>query len=296
MSRTVVTPYRRNSCSRAPSAWLSVPGSTGWTPKPRSGTAPTPCRCPLTMPGMSVLPARSTVMAPPGRCRRCRRRARPCRPRSARPRGRGPVRACRRTAARSSATVAAPGGAGRRTAAPEPELPPSTPPAGSTGTEASARPLGGPVHHRRYVLISSLVLSGHGSASRPRERAACAAPERDRHPVVRSLRFRATHGLMRCACATACAWRPTSTCPPAAAGGRCCSPDCRTTRPAMSASCPTSRAGSPSADAVVVQDVRGKVRSGGELAPFRCEVVDGYDTIDWITEQTWSRRSRRHVR
>jgi uncharacterized protein len=39
--------------------------------------------------------------------------------------------------------------------------------------------------------------------------------------------------------------------------------------------------------AVVVQDVRGKVRSGGELAPFRCEVVDGYDTIDWITEQTW---------
>jgi uncharacterized protein len=39
--------------------------------------------------------------------------------------------------------------------------------------------------------------------------------------------------------------------------------------------------------AVVVQDVRGKVRSGGELAPFRSEVVDGFDTIEWITEQTW---------
>jgi len=39
--------------------------------------------------------------------------------------------------------------------------------------------------------------------------------------------------------------------------------------------------------AVVVQDVRGKIRSGGELAPFRSEVADGYDTIDWITEQTW---------
>ncbi|MGH3357594.1 MAG: CocE/NonD family hydrolase [Nocardioidaceae bacterium] len=39
--------------------------------------------------------------------------------------------------------------------------------------------------------------------------------------------------------------------------------------------------------AVVVQDVRGKVRSGGALAPFRSEIVDGYDTIEWITEQQW---------
>ncbi|MGH3357107.1 MAG: CocE/NonD family hydrolase, partial [Nocardioidaceae bacterium] len=39
--------------------------------------------------------------------------------------------------------------------------------------------------------------------------------------------------------------------------------------------------------AVVVQDVRGKVRSGGELAPFRSELVDGYDTIDWISAQSW---------
>lgn len=39
--------------------------------------------------------------------------------------------------------------------------------------------------------------------------------------------------------------------------------------------------------AVVVQDVRGKIRSGGALAPFRREVVDGYDTIEWISKQKW---------
>lgn len=39
--------------------------------------------------------------------------------------------------------------------------------------------------------------------------------------------------------------------------------------------------------AVVVQDVRGKIRSGGALEPFSSEMVDGYDTIDWITQQGW---------
>lgn len=39
--------------------------------------------------------------------------------------------------------------------------------------------------------------------------------------------------------------------------------------------------------AVVVQDVRGKIRSGGALEPFRAEVVDGYDTLDWVTRQVW---------
>ena len=39
--------------------------------------------------------------------------------------------------------------------------------------------------------------------------------------------------------------------------------------------------------AVVVQDVRGKIRSGGALEPFRAEVDDGYDTLDWITRQSW---------
>ncbi|MDN5851489.1 MAG: CocE/NonD family hydrolase [Actinomycetia bacterium] len=39
--------------------------------------------------------------------------------------------------------------------------------------------------------------------------------------------------------------------------------------------------------AVVVQDVRGKIRSGGALEPFRAEVADGYDTLDWITRQPW---------
>lgn len=39
--------------------------------------------------------------------------------------------------------------------------------------------------------------------------------------------------------------------------------------------------------AVVVQDVRGKIRSDGPQVPFRYEPSDGYDTIDWITAQSW---------
>jgi uncharacterized protein len=40
--------------------------------------------------------------------------------------------------------------------------------------------------------------------------------------------------------------------------------------------------------AFVVQDVLGKFRSEGETMPYVHEVADGYDTIDWITGQTWS--------
>ena len=36
---------------------------------------------------------------------------------------------------------------------------------------------------------------------------------------------------------------------------------------------------------VAVQDVRGKLRSAGELAPFAHEVSDGFDTIEWVTGQ-----------
>jgi predicted acyl esterase len=39
--------------------------------------------------------------------------------------------------------------------------------------------------------------------------------------------------------------------------------------------------------AVVAQDVRGKVRSGGNLEPFKAEVVDGYHTVDWAARQPW---------
>jgi len=39
--------------------------------------------------------------------------------------------------------------------------------------------------------------------------------------------------------------------------------------------------------AFVVQDVRGKFRSGGETNAFVHELDDGYDTIDWIAAQTW---------
>lgn len=39
--------------------------------------------------------------------------------------------------------------------------------------------------------------------------------------------------------------------------------------------------------AVVVQDVRGKVRSGGVFTPFETEAVDGYHTLDWVAGQRW---------
>jgi uncharacterized protein len=40
--------------------------------------------------------------------------------------------------------------------------------------------------------------------------------------------------------------------------------------------------------AFVVQDVRGKFRSEGDDIPFVNEVLDGYDTLDWILGQPWS--------
>ncbi|MET9616468.1 CocE/NonD family hydrolase [Kitasatospora indigofera] len=40
--------------------------------------------------------------------------------------------------------------------------------------------------------------------------------------------------------------------------------------------------------ALVVQDVRGKFRSGGRTLPFLQEPQDGYDSIDWIVHQSWS--------
>ncbi|MFJ7305137.1 CocE/NonD family hydrolase [Streptomyces sp. NPDC099088] len=40
--------------------------------------------------------------------------------------------------------------------------------------------------------------------------------------------------------------------------------------------------------ALVVQDVRGKFRSGGQTLPFLREPLDGYDAIEWITHQPWS--------
>jgi putative CocE/NonD family hydrolase len=39
--------------------------------------------------------------------------------------------------------------------------------------------------------------------------------------------------------------------------------------------------------ALVAQDVRGKVRSGGETLAFAHEIADGYDTLDWICRQPW---------
>jgi uncharacterized protein len=43
--------------------------------------------------------------------------------------------------------------------------------------------------------------------------------------------------------------------------------------------------------AFVAQDVRGKARSEGALEPFRHEVQDGYDTLDWLAAQSWSNGS-----
>jgi putative CocE/NonD family hydrolase len=39
--------------------------------------------------------------------------------------------------------------------------------------------------------------------------------------------------------------------------------------------------------AYVVQDVRGKFKSEGAFEPFVNEVNDGYDSIDWISKQSW---------
>ena len=40
--------------------------------------------------------------------------------------------------------------------------------------------------------------------------------------------------------------------------------------------------------AFLPQDVRGKFRSGGETNAFMHEIEDGYDTIEWITQQPWA--------
>ena len=40
--------------------------------------------------------------------------------------------------------------------------------------------------------------------------------------------------------------------------------------------------------AFVVQDVRGKFRSEGDDIPFVNEVLDGYDTLEWIVGRSWS--------
>ena len=40
--------------------------------------------------------------------------------------------------------------------------------------------------------------------------------------------------------------------------------------------------------AVVIQDVRGRYASGGEFQPYQNEGKDGYDTIEWAAQQSWS--------
>ncbi len=39
--------------------------------------------------------------------------------------------------------------------------------------------------------------------------------------------------------------------------------------------------------AVVVQDCRGRGDSGGEWEPYACELNDGYDTHEWVGQQSW---------
>lgn len=41
--------------------------------------------------------------------------------------------------------------------------------------------------------------------------------------------------------------------------------------------------------AFVVQDTRGKFASEGSARPFAPEVLDGYDTVEWVTRQAWCR-------
>ena len=40
--------------------------------------------------------------------------------------------------------------------------------------------------------------------------------------------------------------------------------------------------------AVVIQDARGRYHSEGEFTPFRNEINDGYDTVEWCAAQPWS--------
>ena len=40
--------------------------------------------------------------------------------------------------------------------------------------------------------------------------------------------------------------------------------------------------------AVVIQDTRGRYTSGGEFYPFRDDISDGYDTVEWAASQPWS--------
>ncbi len=39
--------------------------------------------------------------------------------------------------------------------------------------------------------------------------------------------------------------------------------------------------------AVVVQDVRGRYASAGDFEPFATEMLDGYDTVEWVSAQPW---------
>lgn len=40
--------------------------------------------------------------------------------------------------------------------------------------------------------------------------------------------------------------------------------------------------------AVVIQNVRGRLSSGGEFLPFLQEQADGIDTLNWVSSQSWS--------
>ncbi len=40
--------------------------------------------------------------------------------------------------------------------------------------------------------------------------------------------------------------------------------------------------------AVVIQDCRGRFDSDGEFVPFFCDIDDGYDTVEWCANQSWS--------
>ena len=46
--------------------------------------------------------------------------------------------------------------------------------------------------------------------------------------------------------------------------------------------------------ACAIQDVRGKFGSEGEWDPFKHEIDDGYDAIEWTARQAVVRRARRH--
>src|SRR5918912_1351826 len=78
----------------------------------------------------------------------------------------------------------------------------------------------------------------------------------------------------------------TCTGPPIAAATRCCSDGRSTARRPGPPGSPARTAGQ--GYVVCVNDMRGQFASEGEFDPFRYDVEDSYDVVEWCAAQPWS--------